>query len=324
VLPPLLPFSYHLSMRWELETVLQLIPASASLILLVRVANTGSIGAIAPLLLGFTVLVGLYASIKWITTSTELDGRLYWTMGTASLAISAAILSQPSASLAWSIACLLSGALLYCLNIRHRNLIILVILGLFNLSCLPFSPTWPGVSIYQALITQFGIVLAVVFTIALILVQALIFAGYLRHSLRGISPADIGPNAHVERWVWVLYPAGLLLIAALHLLIGVLTLPDLATLPITAWLIGPLNLLVAAASIYLLRRIPVSNVRVTPQWNNSFWSKLFSLEWLYLLIWRFFHAFRRFFGLVSSILEGDGGLLWALVLFALIFVFLQK
>jgi hypothetical protein len=30
------------------------------------------------------------------------------------------------------------------------------------------------------------------------------------------------------------------------------------------------------------------------------------------------------FSLFSTILEGDGGILWALVLFALIFVFLQR
>jgi hypothetical protein len=147
VLPPLLPFSYHLSMRWELETVLQLIPASASLVLLVRVAETGTVSAGIPLLLGFTILVGLYASIKWITGRNELDGRLYWQMGLASLTICAAILSQPSASLAWSIASLLSGGLVYCMNLRHRYLIVFVIVGLFNLSMLPFSPTWPGAGI---------------------------------------------------------------------------------------------------------------------------------------------------------------------------------
>jgi hypothetical protein len=150
------------------------------------------------------------------------------------------------------------------------------------------------------------------------------FAGYLRHLLRDIFPTVSGPKQHVEQWVWVLYPFGLLLITATHLLIGVLILPNLTVLPLSAWIIGPLNLLVAAAAIFLLKRIPFPMVRVTPRENNSAWRKFLSLEWLYLLIWRLFHAFRRIFALVSGILEGDGGLLWALVLFALIFVFLQK
>jgi hypothetical protein len=42
------------------------------------------------------------------------------------------------------------------------------------------------------------------------------------------------------------------------------------------------------------------------------------------LVWKLYHTITRVFSLVSSILEGDGGLLWALVIFALIVIFLQK
>ncbi|NJD59354.1 MAG: hypothetical protein C3F13_07240 [Anaerolineales bacterium] len=325
VLPPLLPFSYQIAIRHELETVLQLIPSAASLILLVRVASTGIPQDILPYILGFTIVVGLYASNKWLTQPDAAAGRNYWLLGISSLALSAAMLAQPSASLAWAIACLLSGGLVFCLDIRHRNLTPLLILGLFNISILPFSPTWQAASMYQAIgASNTGLVLTIIFSSFLILIQSLIFAGYFRHSWRGVYPNEESKAIHIEKWVWVLYPFGLMLILTTHLLIGWLILPDLRNLPLFSWFIGPLTLLVSATILFLLKRIRIPSRIVSNRLKSSNWNKLFSLEWLYLLIWQIYHAFSRVFGLVSTILEGDGGLLWALVLFALIFVFLQK
>jgi hypothetical protein len=325
VLPPLLSFSYQIVIRHELETVLQLIPSAASLILLVRVAYTGIPETILPYLLGFTALVGLYASYRWLTQPDVAAARIYWLLGISSLALSAAMLAQPSASLAWAIACLLSGGLVFCLDIRHRNLIPLVILGLFNISILPFSPTWQAASMYQALGTSTtGLVMTIVFSSFFIIIQSLIFAGYFRHSWRGVHPNEESKAIHIEKWVWVIYPFGLVLIVIAHLLIGWLILPDLHNLPLFSWFISPLTLLVSATILFLLKRIRIPSPIVSTRLKSSNWNRLFSLEWLYLLIWQIYHAFSRIFGLVSTILEGDGGLLWALVLFALIFVFLQK
>lgn len=325
VLPPLLPFNYQLDIRGELETILQMIPASASFILLVRVAATGITGPVFPYLLAFTVLVGLYASYKWSTVPDVASGKMYWVLGVASLAISAAILTQPTASLAWSIACLLSGSLVYSMSIRHRTLIPVIILALFSLSLLPFSPTWQGANLYQSLLdNDFSLFVVILFSILLILIQSLIFTGYFRLIVKGIYPAEQIKATHIERWVWFIYPFGLVLMVLTHLLIGLLILPDLHNLPLYSWIIGPLTLLVFALLIYLSKLITIPSPAVPARQTPNFWTKLFSLEWLYLLVWKLYHTFTRVFSLVSSILEGDGGLLWALVIFALIVIFLQK
>ena len=100
--------------------------------------------SITPYLLGFFTLVGMFAAFRWLGAKDELDGRPYWMLGTASLAIAAAILRSPFACLVWSLASLLSGGLIFSFSLRHRNFIPLIVLGVFNLSTLPFSPTWQG------------------------------------------------------------------------------------------------------------------------------------------------------------------------------------
>jgi hypothetical protein len=109
-----------------------------------------------------------------------------------------------------------------------------------------------------------------------------------------------------------------------HLLLGWFLLPDLQGLPLVAWLIGPLTLLVAALILFLLWRYPQPFPALKRLTESSLSYKLFSLEWLYNFIWQTYRTVQRVIGLFSTILEGEGGILWALVLFALIFVFLQQ
>ena len=325
ILPLQLPFTKGLPMRRGLGTVLRLVPAASSYILLVRVSNVGVSGTITPYLLGLTTLAGLFAVVRWMGAKDELDGRPYWMLGFASLAIAAAILQYPSATLAWSITSLLSGGLIFSMSLRPRNLIPLVILGLFNLSTLPFSPTWQGTSPFQYSssiplnLTQFSL-----FSFLFLLIQSFLIAGFIRHSLRGIFPAGKETPEHVERWVWFLYPIGLIAIVLTHLAIGWWLLPILTEIPLSGWIIGPLTLIIAGLILYIGWRFPRLFTLMNSSETTSFWNNLFSLDWLYRLLWKLFSAISRLFALSSTILEGDGGILWALVLFLLIFVFLQR
>jgi hypothetical protein len=318
-------YTHGLPIRPDLATVLHLISAAASFILLVRVSTTGVSSSITPILLGFISLVGIFAAIRWLGAKDEQDGKSYWMLGTASLAIGAAIVGSPFACLVWSIASLLSGGLILSYSLRHRSFIPLIIVGVFNLSVLPFSPTWQGTALYQSNSTGAGIrAQFLMFPVSFILIQSILLSGYIRHFLRGVQPAAEDKPQHIERWVWVLYPFGLILIVLAHLLIGWFLLPDLNGLPLVDWIIGPLTLVIAALILFISLRFPQPFPRINRFKNTPFWNNLFSLEWLYNFIWNAYHAGSRLIGLFSTILEGDGGILWALVLFALIFVFLQQ
>jgi hypothetical protein len=317
-------YTRGLPIRTDLATILRLDTAAASFILLVRVSTSGVPPSFTPFLLGFIALVGIFATINWLGAKDELDGRSYWILGTASLAMAAAIVGSSIACLVWSIASLLSGGLIFSFSIRHRRFIPMILLGVFNLSTLPFSPTWQGTALYQSISTVAGNRAPfLLFSISFLLIQSLLLSGYIRHIWRGVQPANENKSQHIERWVWVLYPLGLGLIVLAHPLMGWIYLPDLHGLPLFAWIIGPLTLLVAALILYLSWRFPQPFPELNRFTKTSLSRNLFSLEWLYNLIWRAYHIVSRLFALFSTILEGDGGILWALVLFALIFVFLQ-
>jgi hypothetical protein len=325
IFPPQHRYTQGLLVRSDLATVINLISAATCFILLVRVSSTGITPSITPYLLGFFTLVGMYAAFRWLGAKDEIDGRPYWMLGTASLAIAASILNSPLACLVWSLASLLSGGLIFSYSLRHRNIIPLIVLGVFNLSTLPFSPTWQGTLIYQSISSVIGNrVLFLLFSISFLFIQALLLSGYIRHFLAGVFPVKEEKSQHIERWVWVLYPLGLILIVAAHLIIGWFLLPDLNGLPLVAWIIGPVTLLIAAIILFISWRLPQPFHIPQKLTKTSFWNTLFSFEWLYNFIWNAYRTVSRLFGVISTILEGDGGILWALVLFALIFVFLQR
>ena len=327
VLPLHLPYVQPLPIRRSLGTLLRLVPAASSYILLVRVAEVGVLGAATPYLLGFTALAGVYASINWARAGDELSGRSYWLLGTSSLAVASAILNQPAACLAWAIFSLLSGGLVFSMSLRHKNLLPIAMLGLINLSALPFTAVWLGTELYRytgAISSAIPSPFFYTISIAFLLVHAFLFAGFTRHIFRGIYPPQVSLDEHIERWVWLLYPLGLIFIIVTHFLIGFWLYPNISNVTYTEWVMGPLAIVLAGIIVYAFWRYP----QIFPQrdipTSVSPLNRFLSFEWLYRLFWRVYRLLTRVSALFSTILEGDGGILWALVLFALIFVFLQR
>jgi len=325
VLPLHLPFTTGLPINRHLGTILRLVPAGSSYILLVRLSSVGVTESVIPYLLGFTVLAGVYAAVNWLRSKDELAGRLYWLLGTSSLVVTAATLHQPAACLAWSITSLLSGGLIFSMSFRHKNLLPVALLGILNLSALPFTPTWQGTTLYQ-FSSAFGLNLTgfAVISFFLLFIQAFLLAGFARHTLRGNVQNREILSGHIERWVWFLYPLGLIFIAISHLLISGLLYPNIYNVTLSGWVMGPVVLIFAGIILYLAWHYPQLSHPALDSNIRSAWDRLLSLNWLYRFLWRLFHSLSRLFALVSTILEGDGGLLWALVLFGLIFVFLQR
>ena len=327
VLPLHLPYLQPLPIRRGLGTLLRLIPAASSYILLVRVAGVGVLGAATPYLLGLTALAGVYASINWARADDELSGRPYWLLGTSSLVVASAILNQPIACLAWAIASLLSGGLVFSMSLRHKNLLPIAMLGLINLSALPFTGVWLGSGLYRYTGAISGAIPSPFFytvSVAFLLAHAFLFAGYARHIFRGISHPQALVEEHIERWVWLLYPLGLFFIIVTHFLIGFWLYPDINNVVFVEWVMGPLAIVLATIIIYTFWRYPHIFPHRGITTSVSPITRVLSFEWLYRLFWRFYRLLTRVSALFSTILEGDGGILWALVLFALIFVFLQR
>ncbi len=308
VLPLHLPFFENLPLRRGLGTLLNLIPATTSLMLLARTAAAEVEPAFAPYLLALAGLAGLYGGISWLTAADELEGRPFWILGIASLALASAVRSQPAATLGWGITALLSGSLIFLLSARHRLLYPVVGLGLLGILGLPYLPSWQSAGLYRS---PFNILL-VLFLIA----QTMFAAGYIRHLVR---PGD--RLAGVERWVWVIYPWGLIVLPLTHILYTVWELrqpgleqPDLGN----SWS-GFLIVVTIAGFGLLYRRGVRMPVRLTQTIRRTL-----SLHWLYRFAWQIYHLGARLVAFINLILEGAGGILWTLLLLVILLSLLAQ
>lgn len=325
VLPPMIPYSHRIPIRRDLATLLLMVPAAAAYILLARVASNGVSGAITPYLVSLAAIISLVFAYQGLTATDVQTRSQSWLVSCSSLAVISALLNQPAACAAWSLAGLLSGGLAFSFSLRHRYLLPIIVLGVFNLSALPFSPTWQAASLFggiQSVITSR--LLYFIFIILLLAIQATLLAGCIRYLVGDSFRSADNQSTHVERWVWVLYPVELIVIVMTHLVIGWFLRPVTGNLPFFAWIIGPITLLAAGLITFGNFRLTGRNKPFLQSVKTSGWSRLLTNDRLYNLVWRFYRSATRVSVLISTILEGEGGILWALVLFALIFVFLQR
>jgi hypothetical protein len=297
-------------LRRGLGTMMRLVPAATSLILLARTAQTGAPASQVGVLLGLSALAAFVAVYFWLNATDELEGRPFWIIGMASLSLVGAVQGEPAASLAWGLASIYGGGAIFLYSARHRFLRPLLIVSLLGCAALPFTPTWGGGLMYR----QPQSWLIYLFVIA----HMLLLMGYLRHVLR--SPLEF---AGAERWVWLIYPLGLLALPGVHYTTGWLlrwhttSLEELWSLPV--FIASGLS-----AGVALLAWGRGRRLTQLPQRVRRILRSALSLEWAYRLVWRLYRLVDRVVDTFSAILEGEGGLLWALLLIVLFLAILAQ
>lgn len=305
VLPLHLPFLREPQMRPGPGTILRLVPSAAALILVVRIAaiqqNAPQPFILSTLLLALLGLTSIFASVAWSIARSELESRWAWITGMACLAVGAAIRGSSSASLAWGMAAILDGGLIFLASARARRLAWILWIGLLALSTLPFTPTWQGSFLYAWPLQPV--------LILLLISQAFLLLGFARHMF---EPGDALQGA--ERWVWVVYPAGLILLPLTHFGFGFWSLPALADVPLAGWLVGPLIVALAVPGFWLRDRERQLTSRFLARVRS-----ILSFSWLYAALISLYHLLERFMRFVTLVLEGQGGILWALLWVVLLF-----
>ncbi len=298
LLPLRLPYRGETILRRGFGTTLRLVSAAVSLSLLGRIPPATFASPLTPYLLLLTALPALYAAWMWLRASDELVGRPFWVLGMAALAVASALRGSPAGSVGWGVAAVAGGGLLFLYSARQRSLLWLLVPGLWALSALPFS-----VSSSAWISTASSWLFALPFLAA----QALMMAGFLRHTLH---PGETSFESQ-ERWSRFIYPFGLFSLAAITILLGLWGWDG-------ARLVGRWELALPAWGLMtgfflLVRRILTRTSPVISQWGD-----VAPLGWFY----RSMSAFSRFLEslsrLVSDTLEGEGGILWSLLLLVLL------
>jgi hypothetical protein len=311
VLPLHLPYRNEPVLRRGFGTNIRLTSAATSLVLLARLPASAVDARYIPYLLGFVALAALYSAWKWLSAPDELNGRPYWIIGMSALSVAAALRGNSAGSAAWGVALVLFGGISFLYSARQVWFTrIFAVLGILLLA-LPFTLTASG------WLGEFP--LPVLFWPLFIVAHIMLVAGYIRHLFHA---GDI-PFIELPRWAQAAYPMGLGILAVTALVIGVWGWPG--ALQLGAWIVALILMILAGLAVFLVFRFKSF---VSPQTSSpdEYYPPRFVViqDALAGILWDVYRAIGRLFTYAANLLEGDGGLLWTLLLLVLFVSLLRE
>lgn len=313
VLPLNLPYTREVYVWRGLGNVMRMVGPASSLMVLGRMPEQVVPVEWKPLLLALTALAAVYGSGMWLVAESEVNGRPFWFIALAALAVASVINGYPQSSIAWGTALIFSGSVLFFFSARRRQILFIPLLGMLGIAGLPYNPAASG---------WFGLAGGSFRFLTLVYLLSVLFLiwGYLRHTIR---PRD--ELYRMERWVHTVYPAGLMLLVFGQWLIGIYGWPGSLTTGVW-WTAIVLALVGAFGGIlaFSLRRFFTGDA-LTGRWVSIFIQRVgavlgavFRLNWLYRFVAWVYRVLQGVVQLITAMFEGDGGILWSLVILALL------
>jgi hypothetical protein len=297
ILPLHLPVKDR-DLRRGVITTLRLVSAASGLALLARIPINSVPTTFLPYLLVITGFFSIYGGWRWLTASDELNGRPFWTLSLGSLALAANLFGNSDGNVAWGSSLILSGGLIFLYSARGKRNYWILALGIWGITALPFSLT---ASTWSNLPAGSGLLM-----LPHLLGHSLILAGYVRHAFKRQGEIEIESE---PRWVQVIYPVGLS------------TLPIISTLAgLWGWYgardVGRwwVSAAIIALSIILYLLFNVLTVRLSLLRPRNLLPKTNPIS---KLLWAVYYSIRQVINFLTSILEGDGGMLWSILLLVL-------
>jgi hypothetical protein len=271
----------------------------SSLILLAKIPVTNL--PTPALVLGTTGVI-LAGVIAFLLQSGERESRsrlpalvLFF----ASIAFGAALISQIEVATAWGTAAVFLVGLIYFHRNNGRLAVLIFAFVLLAGIGLPLTPTWPGSNLYS----QSG---SLVFMMLLI-PQSLIFYQFAK-DIRGERKTG-GGDGDFQNLLILIF---LLLMLLSYLSIGLWQVLSLSWRG--NWWSGGLILVLGVAGFLLWPRWQPEIFRTLPE----IFLRLLSLRWFAGLLRGLFRTLSRTFGLINSILEGDSGILWSMLILVIL------
>lgn len=312
VLPLHLAYRTEPALRRGFGTIMRLSTAASSLILLARLPANAieSQSKLVPWMLLLVAMAAVYGGWNWFFAKNEISGRPFWIIGMSALSMAATLRGSSTASAAWGSSMILFGGIAFLYSARKPIFSrIISVLAVFLLA-LPYTITstgWNGTFPYPYFFLPFFMT-----------TQMLLAAGFIRHIF---LPAETNFD-ELPAWAQTSAPIGIGIIGITIILSGFWGWPG--ALQVGSWKIISAMLFFSCVIILsgrrLLQNIPAdlkSRLTTLQLPDLQIFSKLASGFWF------IFHFFRRLISSVNDLLEGDGGLLWTLLLLVLFITIFQ-
>jgi hypothetical protein len=353
-----LPINVHYTREvyhWRgLGTVMRMIGPATSMVVLGRMPA----GAVPPewkgVILFFAALAALYGAAMWLAADSEINGRPFWLIALAALGVASVANDNPQASIAWGTVLILPGSLLFFFSAQRRTIFFIPLLGILGIVGLPYTPAaagWLG-----AAGSAFGF-FSTIFALAVLLLIWGYLRHAMLHPRDALYPMDrwvhtIFPAGLlflvIGQWIVTVFgwPGSL----SVGVLTASLPVAFLAVLGIVlvltfrrSWLVpaapfnpppavavpGPVELEPEITEVHQpapVEAVPVARMDEPSRlWLDQFGrrvgggvSAFFRLNWLYNMIVWLYGVVQNGVQLLTVMFEGDGGILWSLVMLALL------
>lgn len=273
------------------------LPHVSVLVLLTRSAGLDGFGVIV--FLAVLLIPALFNAFQAARLDGESGAIQYFERGFATLALASAALGLPLAALGFGLALLTGRSLVLLAQSIGRWQWPGIVVSLFLLSGLPFSPTVSTNGIYILPIAS-----------VFLPVHAALLVGWSRQALGKlpVQPAD-------EPWMKVIRLLGLVLVPMLLLFFGLGLAPAVVMAAPVLW--PALVVFGLAAILFVASWNWTRRVRVPKPLANGL-QNFFSLRWSQVAYDWALGALGWVLRMMSRVLEGQAGVLWALLLIALL------
>ncbi|MEA5078073.1 MAG: hypothetical protein VB013_05840 [Anaerolineaceae bacterium] len=313
VVPLHLPYTMDINLRRSLGSALRLIPPLAAFAFIARLPEISSVSGWLFFVLLFAVLGTLFGSIKWFSSKNELEGRPYWLMAFSSLALISLLNGKPEAASYLGLIMAVLGSWAFLQSIELKWLKFLTPIAVLAMIGFPLtsSATLVGALNQGAASATFFLVW--------------IGLAFLSAGLVKFSVVQSSEQKSVETWQRLFYIAGMVFMLLVPWLVEIwyfsewTGLSGLVSGLATAILIGIILALTYNAKVRAV---------IIPKLTQRFFDlkkrigmileRFFRFDWFYLFIGFFVNLVERMLNSINAILEGEGGILWALVFLVLL------
>jgi hypothetical protein len=313
ILPLHVPLTANLPVRRSLGTMLRFVAPLSVFSFLTQIQSQPQYGSIIAFFLPFVVLTAIYGGVKWFIAKNELIGRPYWMLAFSGLVLISFLRGHVEGLIALSITMIVCGGVVFFHSYSSRlitGLGIFCFLGVLGLPFTPDEPQWSGLIITGHPLSN----------ILLVITVSLLFLGFLKHLFRKTEKPT-----NKEIWMQLFYSLGLGLLAIFPWVTMIWRFQVIKTNlnwspPIIC--LGSVVMLFFISRSGFVQRLSYkpalqrffTPVNLAGKWISAF----FQFDWFFNLLHLLYDLIARLVRFFNNILEGDGGLLWALLFLGLI------